>query len=252
VDCIKSGNRGVRQAAGRFGGVVTGRARVTWALIGINILLYLIQLAHPSLARDWEMLGGVATGPLQVIGVAGGQWYRMITSAFLPGTGSLGILDIAFNMWALLIVGPAMERVLGTVRYLAVYLVSALGGSVLYYLLVPPYQPALGASGAIFGLFGAWFVLSRRLGLDSRQVVLLIVLNLGISFAVPYIAWQAHVGGLIAGGLLTAAYAYAPRKGRAAIQVGSTVVMVALIIAGVLIRNHQLLGTFGFYQGHLF
>jgi membrane associated rhomboid family serine protease len=255
VDCIKSGNRGVRQAAGRFGGTVTAGARVTWTLIGINILLYLIQLAHPSLATDWEMLGGAVApqgGHEQLIGVAAGQWYRMVTSAFLPGTGSLGILDIAFNMWALWIVGPAMERVLGPVRYVAVYLVSALGGSVLYYLIVPPNQPALGASGAIFGLFGAWFVLSRRIGLDSRQVVLLIVLNLGISFAVPDIAWQEHVGGLIAGGLLTAAYAYAPRAGRGAIQASATVVMLALIVAGVLIRNHQLLGTFGFYQGHLF
>jgi membrane associated rhomboid family serine protease len=251
VDCIRSGNRSVRQATGRFGGAVTANARVTWSLIGINVLLYIIQVAHPNLATDWYMLGGASANG-QLIGVAAGQWYRMLTSAFLPGTGSLGILDIAFNMWALLIVGPAMERVLGSVRYLAVYLISALGGSVCYYFLAPANQPALGASGAIFGLFGAWFVLSKRLGLDSRQVVLLIVLNLGISFAVPYIAWQAHVGGLVAGGLLTAAYAWAPRKNRTAIQVGATLAMLALIVAGVLVRNHQLLGTFTFYNGRLF
>lgn len=251
LDCIKSGNQGARQAAGRFGGAVTASARVTWVLIGLNVLLYVIQLAHPNLASDWYMLGGaVAGGHLE--GVAAGQWYRMLTSAFLPGTGSLGILDIAFNMWALLIVGPAMERVLGTVRFIAVYLVSALGGSVCYYLLAPPNQPALGASGAIFGLFGAWFVLSRRLGLDSRQVVLLIVLNLGISFAVPYIAWQAHVGGLVAGSLLTAAYAWAPRRNRAAVQIAATLAMLAIIVVLVLIRNHQLLDTFAFYQGRLF
>jgi len=251
LDCIKSGNSGVRQAAGRFGGAVTARARVTWALIGLNILLYLVQLAHTSLATDWYMLGGaVLNGHL--IGVAAGQWYRMITSAFLPGTGTLGILDIAFNMWALLIVGPALERVLGSVRFLAIYLVSALGGSLCYYFLAAPNQPALGASGAIFGLFGAWFVLSRRLGLDSRQVVLLIVLNLGISFAVPYIAWQAHVGGLVAGAIITAAYAYAPRMNRTAIQVAATVGVLVLIAVGVVVRNHQLLSTFGFFQGRLF
>jgi membrane associated rhomboid family serine protease len=253
LDCIHQGNRGVRQAAGRFGGSVTSQARVTWALIGINILLYIVQLAHPNLATDWEMLGGAlatAHGPL--IGVAAGQWYRMITSAFLPGTGGLGILDIAFNMWALLIVGPAMERTFGAARYLTIYLVSALGGSVFYYLFAQPYVGALGASGAIFGLFGAWFVVSRRLGLDSRMVVTLIVLNLVISFSVPYIAWQAHVGGLIAGGLLTAAYAYAPRKNRTLLQVGATVAMVALIVVGVLIRNHELLHTYGFFNGNLF
>lgn len=251
LDCVKSGNSGVRQAAGRFGGAVTARARVTWALIGLNILLYLIQLAHASLANDWYMLGGAVSNE-HLIGVAAGQWYRMITSAFLPGTGTLGILDIAFNMWALLVVGPALERVLGSVRFLAVYLVSALGGSLCYYFLAAPNQPALGASGAIFGLFGAWFVLSRRLGLDSRQVVFLIVLNLGISFAVPYIAWQAHVGGLVAGALIAAAYVYAPRTNRAAIQVAATVGVLVLIAVGVLVRNHQLLGTFGFFRGQLF
>ncbi len=73
-------------------------------------------------------------------------------------------------MWALIVVGPALERDPrpGAV-HLAVYLASALGGSVFYFFLAPPYVPALGASGAIFGLFGAWFVLSRRLGLDARR-----------------------------------------------------------------------------------
>jgi membrane associated rhomboid family serine protease len=252
VECIKDGNRGARQATGRFGGAVTAQAKVTWSLIGLNVVLYLVQLAHPNLATDWEMLGGARTSSGQIIGVAAGQWYRMITSAFLPGTGNLGIVDILFNMWALLIVGPAMERTLGAVRYLSVYLVSAIGGSVLYYLLVVPNQPALGASGAIFGLFGAWFVLSRRLGLDSRQVVFLIVLNLGISFALPFIAWQAHVGGLVAGGLLTAAYVYAPRRNRIPIQIAATLIMLGICVIGVVIRNHQLLGTYSFLGGQLF
>ena len=243
VDCIRSGNQDVRRANGRFGGAVPAKAHVTWAIMAVNILLYLAQLAHPSLAQDWSMLGIARTGSGQVVGVAAGQWYRLLTSAFLPGTGGLGILDIAFNLWALYIVGPALERVLGSVRYLAVYLASALGGSILYFFLAPPYVQALGASGAIFGLFGAWFVLSRRLGLDSRQVVFLIVLNLAIGFAVPFIAWQAHVGGLVIGGLLTAAYAYAPRKNRTLIQVAATVAVAALLVAGLVIRDYQLAGA---------
>jgi membrane associated rhomboid family serine protease len=251
VECIRTGNRGARQPTGRFGGAVTAQAKVTWTLIGINIVLYLVQLAHSNLATDWEMLGA-ATYRGQVIGVAAGQWYRLITAAFLPGTGNLGILDILFNMWALLIVGPALERALGARRYLAIYLVSAVGGSVLYYLLAPPNQPALGASGAIFGLFGAWFVLSRRLGLDSRQVVFLIVLNLGISFALPFIAWQAHVGGLVAGGLLTAAYVYAPRPSRTVIQIAATIAMLGLFVIGVLVGNHMILQTYSFLNGRLF
>ncbi len=243
VDCIRSGGKQVRQPRGRFGGTITSAARVTWALVGLNLALYVVLLAHPSLATDWSMLALARAPSGQVVGVAAGQWYRLLTSAFLPGTGGLGILDIAFNMWALIIVGPAMERVLGSVRYLAVYVASAIGGSVAYYFLAPANEQALGASGAIFGLFGAWFVLSRRLGLDSRQVVFLIVLNLAIGFAVPYIAWQAHVGGLVTGALLTATYAYAPRKNRAVLQVTATVVVAALLVVGVVIRDYQLAGA---------
>ena len=100
---------------------------------------------------------------------------------------------------------------------------------------------ALGASGAIFGLFGAWFVVARRLRLDSRWIVTVVVLNLVIGFVVHgLIAWQAHVGGLLAGGLLTAAYAYAPRENRALIQGGATVAVVAILILAVLVRDHQL------------
>ena len=243
VDCIRGQNQGVRRASGRFGGAVTANARVTWVLVGINLLLYVVLLAHPSLAGDWSMLAIARAPSGQIVGVAAGQWYRVLTSAFLPGTGGLGLLDIAFNIWALLVVGPAMERVLGSVRYLAVYVASAIGGSIAYFFLAPANQQALGASGAIFGLFGAWFVLSRRLGLDSRQVVFLIVLNLAIGFAVPFIAWQAHVGGLITGALLTAAYAYAPRKNRVLIQVAASVAIVALLIAGLVIRDYQLVGS---------
>jgi membrane associated rhomboid family serine protease len=253
VECIRSGNVGVRRATGRFGGRVAANAQVTWTLMGLNIVLYIIELAHSQLGYDWGMVGVgriFQGGPL--VGVGVGQWYRLITSAFLPPPGSgLGFLDIAFNLWALFVVGPAIEQVLGKVRYLAVYLISAVGGSVLLYLLVP-FELALGASGAIFGLFGAWFVLARRMRVDSRQVVFLIAVNLGLSFVIPQIAWQAHVGGLIAGGLLTAAYAYAPRQNRAVLQAAATAVMLAVLVVGVLVGNHLLLGTWSFYQGRLF
>jgi membrane associated rhomboid family serine protease len=224
----------VRRPAGRFGGSMASQARVTQVLIGVNVVLYLIMLIHSSLQYDWWMLGSA---------VAAGQWYRLITSAFLPGAGSLGLLDIAFNMWALFVVGPAMERQLGWLRYLAVYLASAIGGAVSYYFLAAPNQPALGASGAIFGLFGAWFVVARRLGLDARGVVFLIVVNLVLGFVVPYIAWQAHVGGLVTGAALTAAYVYAPRRHRGAVQLGATVAVLAVLALGVIIRDHQLAGA---------
>ncbi len=242
VDCVKEGSRGTRQPHAVFGGRATAGAVVTWALVGINVLLWLIELARPGIATDWGMLSQAITPGGHLQGVAQGQYYRLITSAFLPppGLGAYGPLDIIFNMWALILVGPALERLLGHVRYLTVYLVSALGGAVMYYYIAPVNVLALGASGAIFGLFGAWFVVARRLRLDSRQIVFLIVINLVFGFVVPNIAWQDHLGGILAGGLLTAAYAYAPRNQRALVQAGATVVIVAVLVLAVLIRDHQL------------
>ena len=147
-------------------------------------------------------------------------------------------MDILFNMWALVFVGPSLEGLLGRVRFLAVYLLSAVGGGVMYYFLAPPNNPAVGASGAIFGLFGAWFVVSRRLRLDTRGIVMLIAINLALSFFFHnVIAWQDHIGGLLTGALLTAAYAYAPRKNRTAVQVAATIALVALIVVAVAVRN---------------
>jgi membrane associated rhomboid family serine protease len=246
VECVREGNRGVRRGGAVFGGRPTTSSVVTWTLVGINILLYIVELAHPSLGDDWAMLGRAQITPGGALqGVAEGQYYRLISSAFLPppGLSGFGPLDILFNMWALILVGPALEKLLGPVRFIAVYLVSALGGSVMFYLIGPSYVEALGASGAIFGLFGAWFVVARRLRLDSRAIVTIIVLNLVIGFTVHGIAWQAHVGGILAGGLLTAAYAYAPRANRALIQGAATAAIVAILAIAVVLRDHQLAAT---------
>lgn len=246
VDCVKESNRGSRQAIGRFGGKVSDTPVVTYTLVALCVLAYVVELAYGKIIDYGAMIGGAYDPTIHAgIGVAAGDWYRLLTSAFLhepPGSG-LGLTHIAFNMWALIIVGPSLERLLGRVRFLAVYLVSALAGSVFYYLLAPPNGFAIGASGAIFGLFGAWFVLAKRLRLDTRQVVLLIVLNLGITFIVHGIAWQDHVGGLIAGTALTAAYVYAPRANRTLVQVAATVAMLAIIVAGVILRDENLVHT---------
>jgi membrane associated rhomboid family serine protease len=243
VECVQSSNRHTRQASGVFGGRVSRSAIITWALVAINVLLYLVEWARPSLANSWEMVGRAYTSNGAVVGVAPGQWYRLVTSAFLPppGFSNLGPADIIFNMWALIIVGPALERTLGQVRFLTVYLVSAIGGSVMYFWLASPSVPALGASGAIFGLLGAWFVVAKRLGLDSRWLVTIVVLNLVFDLALRNeIAWQAHVGGLLTGGLLTAAFAYAPRQQRALLQAVATIAVLALAVVAVVARSHQL------------
>jgi membrane associated rhomboid family serine protease len=256
VECIREaggtvghkpgpGRPGPATRLGRRSRYVLGRAGiVTFSILGLNVLLYLVQLAHPALAQDWWMLGYASpSGAPPYQGVAAGQVYRLLTSAFLPGPGVQGLLDIAFNMWALYLVGPALEQVLGRVRFLAVYLLSAIGGSVLFYYLASQGQPALGASGAVFGLFAAWLVVARRLHLDSRWILMVIGINLVFSFAYRgTIAWQDHVGGLIVGALITVAYLYAPRKNSLAIHIGATAAAIGLLALAVALRTTQLVG----------
>jgi membrane associated rhomboid family serine protease len=250
VECIRDAGHGTRQPRTPFGGRTVTTAAVTWTLVGINVVLFLVELATPSLANNWGLLGYApfnAGGPVQ--GIAAGQWYRLITSAFLPpatGLGGLGFLDILFNMWALVAVGPSLEQLLGRARFLAVYLLSAIGGGVAFFLLGQPYVLALGASGAVFGLFGAWFVVARKLRLDVRGIVTIIAINLVFSLIYrSTIAWQDHVGGLIVGALTTAAFAYAPRKNRVVVQVAAGVAMLAILAVLVILRSHDLTSQLG-------
>ncbi len=247
VECIKEGSQGDRRPVTVFGGRAVQGSIVTYVLVGLNIACYLVEWVYPRIVNYLWLVGDAYDGTLHhSVGVAQGEGYRLLTSAFLhePGLSGFGPAHIIFNMWALVLVGPALERLLGRVRFIAVYLLSALGGAVLFYLLVPPQQTALGASGAIFGLFGAWFVVARRLRVDTRSIVFLIVINLAISlFAHSVIAWQDHIGGLITGGLLTAAFAYAPAKHRTLIQAAATLAVVGLLVIAVLTRNHQLLAS---------
>jgi membrane associated rhomboid family serine protease len=250
VECVHGAGQGTRQARTAFGGRPVASATVTWALVGLNVLVFLIEVAKPNLLYVWGMLGTPALTPAGIqSGVAGGQWYRLITSAFTaPGTslGGLGLLDILFNMWALVAVGPSLEQLLGRVRFLALYLLSALGGSVLYYYM-QPHGLAAGASGAVFGLFGAWFVVARKLRLDVRGIVTIIAINLAFSlFYRSTIAWQDHVGGLVVGALTAAAFAYAPRKNRALVQAAAAVAVLAILVVLVIFRNHDLASQLGF------
>ena len=245
VDCVGQGAQATRSARTVFGGRPAAGAVVTWTLVGINVAIFLLTWIRPGIVTDLEMLGYATYGPGgPAHGVAAGEWYRLITSAFLaPATGlnGLGFLDILFNMWALIFVGPALEGFLGRLRFLSVYLLSAVGGSVMFYYLAPPNAAAVGASGAVFGLFGAWFVVSRRLRLDPRGIAMLFAINLAFSFFYHNtIAWQDHIGGLLTGALLTAAYAYAPRRYRAGTQALATAAVVAALLIAIAVRTGQL------------
>jgi membrane associated rhomboid family serine protease len=183
-----------------------------------------------SYARDpanWSM-----------VGVADGEWYRMLTSAFLHEQ----LFHIGFNMLALWILGPNLEAALGRVRFLALYLISALAGSTLSYLLAPENQFSLGASGAIFGLFGALAVLMRRMRYDMRPIGVLLAINLVITFMPGLnIAWQAHLGGLIAGAAIAYGLVHAPREHRTLVQAGTCAAVLLVLVAACVLRTAQLL-----------
>jgi membrane associated rhomboid family serine protease len=190
------------------GAYATYPAYVTWLIIGINVALFLGDaILTRGQSMDFFSSGGPITNAAAIYApaVAEGQWYRILTSAFVH----LGTAHILFNMYALWLFGPIIEQLYGHVEYAVLYLLCAAGGSVLTILLAPE-SAAAGASGAIFGLFGLAFVVSRRrhllLGPQARailsQVGTLLVINLVITFAVPRISWTGHVGGLAVGALI--------------------------------------------------
>jgi membrane associated rhomboid family serine protease len=231
VECVSEGNRGLRTARTVFGGGLVARPYVSLAILGINVLLFLAQQATDNrITVDFGM---------NVLYVAGyDQYYRLITSAFLHWS----ILHILFNSWALYVIGPYLERALGHLRFLALYLTSALGGSVLGYWFDGPQTLSVGASGAIFGLFAATFVIGRRLDLDIRGVVVLIVINLVITFLPgTNISWTAHVGGLITGAIVAAALAYAPKSGRTIVQGAAIGAVLLILVALVIVRTNAIL-----------
>jgi len=190
--CLKQGARispSVRwrpSQAGRLGN--TRVTPVVAAIIAINVVVFVWE--ETNLDHNIERFGLWPNGVHYLH-----QWYRLMTAAFLHASFE----HILFNMITLAIVGPPVEAELGRVRFGALYLTAALGGSVCSYLISPVNDVGVGASGAIFGIMGAYFVLARRNRWDTSTILGLIVINLVISFADTSIDWRAHIGGLITG-----------------------------------------------------
>jgi len=238
-ECVRAGNRDVRAARTTFGGRVTGNVGVvSKALIAVNAVIFLAQQVTPDLTQNMGMLGLALDQEGQRVGVADGEWYRLVTAAFLHG----GLLHLLFNMYALFVFGPTLENALGRLRFGLVYLLSALGGSAASYAFNAPNQVSVGASGAIFGLLGATLVVSKKLRYDVSALGVLIAINLALGFVIPRIDWRAHVGGLAVGLLIGAAFAYAPKRLRTPVQLGAAVVVALAILAAVLARTADLTG----------
>ncbi|WP_404958628.1 rhomboid family intramembrane serine protease [Streptomyces sp. 147326] len=248
-ECVREGSgTGHRPTANAprtiAGGVVAADPHlVTKILIGINVLVFLVGAINPARVVQLELIGryrefAYVVGPIE--GVSTGEYYRLLTSVFLHTE----LWHIAGNMIALWVIGGPLEAALGRARYLAVYLLSGLGGSALVYLLTAPNTPTLGASGAVYGLLGATVVLVRRLRYEMRPVIVMVVLMLVLTF-VPLggvsVSWPAHVGGLVTGALVGLGM-LTPTAGRTRtlVQWGSCAAVFLLATALVLIRTAEL------------
>jgi membrane associated rhomboid family serine protease len=219
---------------GRLGGT-----RVTPMVIALIVINVAVYLAASSNRTSIDVRFGVVPYYIHH-----GQWYRLVTGAFLH----LDFEHIALNMVSLAIIGSPVEALIGRIRFVSLYLVAGIGGSVASYIFGGQFVDAVGASGAIFGLFGAYFILARRRGFETRTVTLLIVINLVFSFADPGIDWLGHLGGLAVGAAV--AYAFSLTLDRAsrdarAVEVATVGAFLGVLALLVLIPpgNFNVMGT---------
>jgi membrane associated rhomboid family serine protease len=217
------------------------RTATGWIAV-VTVAAYLVQLLTRGALQ--HLFQYAAAYSLPATGAPFEPW-RLLTAALLhqpisiPGS-LIGITHITFNMVALVSFGRPLENVIGAPRLVAIYVLGALGGSVgvLYASLVgliSPFDPVIGASGAVFAVLGAVAIVQRRLGIDVRTLVVLIAINLALGFVVTGIAWQAHVGGLVVGAVTGWLFVTnrGPRRDRRA-RVGAGAVAAVLVALAVL------------------
>lgn len=220
-DCIKEGRANTPRTKPAFVTALrSGSAPVvTYSLMVLCVIVWLLQIIPGSTLTTSLVFYGPLTVP---------EPWRLLTAAFAHSTNSP--IHLGFNMFSLFIFGPILEQGVGRVRFLALYLVSAFGGSVAVLLLAPT-TPVLGASGAIFGLMGAVFIIMRHLGSNTTYLLVLIGINLVIGFLPgSNVSWEAHLGGLIAG----AAVAFIFTRTRHSSQRGLQIVLVGVVVVALI------------------
>lgn len=240
VDCVENERQATPQRTIRSGlgfPRADGHPIVSWAIIAICTLVWIGEKV------SFEFYGKVAFIPL----VGEKEPWRFITSGFAHDASSGIPFHLLFNMYALYVVGQYLEPLLGRVRFAVLYLLSVLGGSVAYQLIMaPPAQggdiyasgwatPLVGASGGVFGLFVAVVVLNRHLGRDITSMMTLLAINVAIGFVVPNVAWQAHLGGAVVGGLVSLML-YALCRRPAAVQYGACLAVAVLLFGAAYVR----------------
>ena len=193
-ECMRERTR-VTHGAAAFGG--SARAPATFVLIGINVAVFLAEIASGAGGLNSPGTSLINEFGLRGTSVASGEWYRLLSGGFLHA----GLTHIGFNMVALYFLGRLLEPAIGTTRFVFLYFAALFAGALGALLLTSPDQVTIGASGAIFGIFGAAFVIARGRGLDSvaRTIGVILLFNLAFSFSSPDISLGGHLGGLVAG-----------------------------------------------------
>ncbi|WP_236707270.1 MULTISPECIES: rhomboid family intramembrane serine protease [unclassified Frankia] len=237
--CPEEGDRSTPQRRTRttLGGPaqVARQGLVTQILIGLCVAAYILQGA-PGLTGRGTF--NRFTGDFAMIGIriaADDQYYRLLTAAFLHA----GVLHILFNMYALYLLGFQLEAILGRARYLALFVAGALGGNTLSYVLGDGFTVSVGASTAIFAFFAAYYIIARRLRVDSRQILIVLGINLAITFSFSNIDKWGHLGGLAVGAIIGLIYAYVPPR-RVLLQAGGVAAVLALLFAAAIIKSSTL------------
>lgn len=235
VDCVAQGVHSQRYATTIAGAQVAGRPVVVPVLVAINVAVFAVTVvqagsvtanAAAELFRQWG---------LWPTAVADGELWRLFTSGFLH----FGPIHLALNMIALWVIGRDLEQVMGPARFLAVYLVSLLGGALAVFLFENQTSTTAGASGAVFGLMGGLAVALVRLRRSPGPALTIIALNVAISFVVPAISILGHLGGLVFGAAVTAGMVYAPRDRRVAVQTLTVATLLVIIVIGIVVRTAQ-------------
>ena len=266
-DCIKEANKGSRQNRALYGGQRSADPRLTtYVLIAINAVVWLaIAATGGRLSRVVDLLAlaptgrcGSASTPSQYYpsireaatcdlvprgdgawhaGFADGAWWQLVTTAFTH----VEIWHVAMNMFALFIFGPTLEGIIGRTRFLAVYLLGALGSSTMVLWLSSPTSSTVGASGALFGLLGALLVTAAKARLNSQWLVQNLVLGVVITVVGwRLISWQGHLGGFLGGAAAAAIIAYAPRSHRTVVQWCGLGLLAVVLLVLALVRGAAL------------
>jgi membrane associated rhomboid family serine protease len=212
------------------GAPIKEKPTVTYVLIAVNLAIF-------GLAWMSGLDAAISQWGMWPAGIAQGEWWRLFTSAFLHG----GFLHILFNMYILFIVGAPLERLMGHLRYGVLYLAAAFGGAVASYAFNAANTLSVGASGAVFGIMGAFAVAGFKLRYDIKQILFLVGFNLVIGFVLTGVDWKAHVGGLVTGVLIAAVFFYAPRNKRTVVQVLGVLVVLGILVGITMWRTSELL-----------